>query len=140
MALIVIQGEHAVIAAESCLMEDGVSADRAGDIVAFRLQFFDCRGDLIDFFPSEETVLAAVRVQARNSHGSFCHAESSQRLCALLDAALDVVFGNIIEHVAKGFVSCEEENTKISVCPMKGTSAAWRASLLIGVVATASAS
>jgi hypothetical protein len=43
-------------------MENGISADRSDDRVAFRRQFLHRRHDLIDFLPAEQAVLSAVRI------------------------------------------------------------------------------
>ena len=140
VALVMIQGQDAVVAAQGCLMENGVRADGAGHGIAFRLELFHGRCDLVDFLPAEEAVLAAVGVEAGNGHGPLCDAQAPESCKALLDTGLDVVFCDVIQHSPQGFVTCQEEDTKTVVWPMKGTSAACRASLLIGVVATASAS
>ena len=96
-----IEGKYAVVAPDRGLMENRISADRSDDRIAFRLQFLHRRCDLIDFLPAEQTVLSAVRIEARNRHLTLGDSKSLQGCKALFHASLNVIFRNVIQHIAQ---------------------------------------
>ena len=57
-------------------------------------------------------MFAAVGIQAGDRHGAFGDAKALQRGKALFDAGLDVVFGDVVQHIPQGFVAGQEEDAK----------------------------
>ena len=63
-ALVVVHGQHAIGVGQVFVLEQGVGRVRSARIDAARLRRGDCRGDHIDFFASQVTALARMRIQA----------------------------------------------------------------------------
>ena len=110
MPLIMIEGQYAVILAQGCLMEDRVRPNRPDYIISFCFKFLDRRSDLINFFPSKQTMLSTMRIQSCDCHCPVRYAQPLQGFQAPFYIILDSFFRNHIQHLSQGYVPGQEKH------------------------------
>ena len=110
MALVMIQGEHAVVPALECQMKYRVRPDGAFHVVSFLPELLDRRVYLFRFFSAEQPVFSAVGIQSGNGHGSLCHPQPTKRFCAAVYIVHNPVFGYQVTGLAQGNMPRQEEH------------------------------
>ena len=112
VSLIVVEREDAVEFADEREMEDGIRSDGACDGITLFLERFDRRRYIRHFFGSEQSVFARMRIQSRDGHRAFGHAEFFERVETALYVIDDALFFYHLARFDERYVPRQKENAQ----------------------------